>query len=169
MTKRGPNREWKPGVRLADSVITKQALVVALGTIAAGLLGTALCAAESAGGNADEQTTSQELKALEDPTILLRRIWLETEWNKYRDGHNGVEETLGGLWAWRVSDNQDWAVRRRWVRRFLARARTGWTSAWASPWAARLKSRSLSRRRSSCSVKSSARRRWACNSGLARW
>jgi len=48
---------------------------------------------------------------LEDPTILVRRAWLETEWNKYRDGSSGVEETLGGLWAWRVSADQDWAVR----------------------------------------------------------
>ena len=60
MTKRGPNLGSKRGVWFADNVITKQALVVALGTLAAGLLGTALCAAESAGGNADEQTTSQE-------------------------------------------------------------------------------------------------------------
>jgi hypothetical protein len=111
MTKRDPNLERKPGVRLADNVITKQALVVALGTIVAGLLGTALYAAESAGGSADEQTTTEELKSLQDPTILIRRIWLETEWNKYRDGHNGVEETLGGYWAWPVSANQDWAVR----------------------------------------------------------
>jgi hypothetical protein len=110
-TDQGPNLEWQPGIRLADNAISNQLLVVALGTIAAGLLGTASYAAEPAGGGADEQTISEELKALEDPTILLRRVWLETEWNKYRDGHSRVEETLGGFWAWRVSTNQDWAVR----------------------------------------------------------
>ena len=89
----------------------RNSVVVALGTIAAGLLGVTSYAAESAGVSADEQTTTQELKAIEDPTILLRRVWLETEWNKYRDDHSGIEETLGGLWAWRVSTDLDWAVR----------------------------------------------------------
>ena len=36
-------------------------------------------------------------------------------------------------------------------------------------WAARRKSRSSSRRCWCCSVTSSARRRWICNSGRARW
>jgi len=58
-----------------------------------------------------EQVLGANLKALEDPTILFRRVWIETEWNKYRDGSNDLEETLGGSWAWRVSDRQEWAVR----------------------------------------------------------
>ncbi|MBI1816975.1 MAG: hypothetical protein HYR72_18505 [Deltaproteobacteria bacterium] len=68
-------------------------------------------AAEPAGDNAGEQVLTEDLKALEDPTILLRRVWMETEWNKFRDGSNSLEETLGGAWAWRVSASQEWAVR----------------------------------------------------------
>lgn len=58
-----------------------------------------------------EQTIAQELKAAEDPTLLRRRSWLETEWNRFKDGSSDIEETLGGLWSWRVSSTQDWAVR----------------------------------------------------------
>jgi hypothetical protein len=46
-----------------------------------------------------------------DPTVIGRRVWLETEWDEYKDGTRGVEETLGAVWAWSVSTNHDWAVR----------------------------------------------------------
>ena len=49
--------------------------------------------------DAEHHTTTQELKGLSDPTILKRRVWLETEWNKYDGGTHRVEETLGGLWS----------------------------------------------------------------------
>src|SRR3954468_17937044 len=52
-----------------------------------------------------------DLKQLNDPTILSRRVWLETEWNKFTDHSSIIEETLGGMWAWRISDHQDWAIR----------------------------------------------------------
>jgi hypothetical protein len=58
-----------------------------------------------------EQTIAQELKSVEDPTLLKRRSWLDTEWNRFRDGSSDIEETLGVLWSWRVSSTQDWAVR----------------------------------------------------------
>ena len=58
-----------------------------------------------------EQTISQEVKSVEDPTLLIRRSWLDTEWNRFRDGSTGIQETLGGLWSWRLSSTQDWAVR----------------------------------------------------------
>lgn len=108
-----PNTHWKqnPGLRLADNTVTRSALVVALGLMTACSLATALCAAESPDASVQEQIIIDELKALEDPTILLRRIWLETEWNKYKDDSHEVEETLGGLWAWRLSPRQEWAVR----------------------------------------------------------
>jgi hypothetical protein len=61
--------------------------------------------------DAEHHTTTQELKGLSDPTILKRRVWLETEWDKYDGGTHGVEETLGGLWSWRLSPIQEWAVR----------------------------------------------------------
>lgn len=59
-----------------------------------------------------DEIASEELKEMDgDPTILRRRAWLETEWNRNRDGSDKVEETLGGLWAWRVTDNLDWGAR----------------------------------------------------------
>ena len=58
-----------------------------------------------------EQTIAQELRSVEDPTLLKRRSWLDTEWNRFRDGSSDIQETLGVLWSWRVSSTQDWAVR----------------------------------------------------------
>lgn len=93
------------------SVLMKRVLLLILGaTVAAGLT-TAMCSAEAAAVGANEQTITEDLKAQEDPTILKRRIWSDTEWNKYKDGSHDIEETLGVLWAWRVSDSQEWAVR----------------------------------------------------------
>src|SRR6185295_12168513 len=66
---------------------------------------------QSAAAQTREQTISRELKSADDPTLLERRAWLETEWNKFKDGSSGIEETLGGLSSWRVSSDQDWAVR----------------------------------------------------------
>jgi hypothetical protein len=77
-----------------------------------------MCSAESAAVGTNEQTITEELKAQEDPTILKRRVWSDTEWNKYKDGSHDIEETLGALWAWRVSDRQDWAVRLKMPFRF---------------------------------------------------
>ncbi len=38
---------------------------------------------------------------------MKRRVWLETQWDDYKGGIHNVEETLGGLWAWRVWTNVD--------------------------------------------------------------
>jgi hypothetical protein len=81
--------------------------VLAVGMIV-GLIGADLNAAAH-GVNSDE-VPAADLK-LEDPTVLTRRVWLETEWNKFTDGTHTVEETFGQQWAWRVSENQDWGVR----------------------------------------------------------
>ena len=64
----------------------------------------------------DEPTATGEvpdahLKELNDPTILTSRVWLEKEWNHFEDDTNVIEDTLGGLYAWRISQNADWAVR----------------------------------------------------------
>jgi hypothetical protein len=88
-----------------------RALRVALGTLAVEALAIGLCGAEPVGLQYEAPTPAEELKGLQDPTTLKRRLWLETEWNKYEDGSHDVEETLGGLWAWRVAAHQDWAVR----------------------------------------------------------
>ena len=52
-----------------------------------------------------------ELKVDADPTILKRRVWLDSEWSNFKDDSNEVDETFGAMWAWRVSADQDWAVR----------------------------------------------------------
>jgi hypothetical protein len=80
-------------------------------TMSGGWLVTASGAAESAKVSDEPPSHAEELKELTDPTILKRRLWLETEWNKYDDGSHVIEETLGGLWSWRVAERQDWAVR----------------------------------------------------------
>jgi hypothetical protein len=64
------------------------------------------------------ELTAADLKELSDPTILSRRVWLETEWNKFTDGTSTVEETLAALWAWRLTDSMDWAVRLRLPAKF---------------------------------------------------
>jgi hypothetical protein len=65
--------------------------------------------AATAGGNTADQDDA--LKSLEDPTILKRRVWIDTEWSRFKDSSDDLEFTMGGLWAWPVSENQDWAVR----------------------------------------------------------
>jgi len=82
--------------------------------LALGLVATGLAAVNLQAADADPATTevpAADLKELNDPTILSRRVWLETEWNKFENGTNIIEETFGAMWAWRVSENQDWAVR----------------------------------------------------------
>lgn len=72
---------------------------------------TAIAADQGAPAAPDDQIGSADLKELSDPTILKRRVWLETEWNKFTDGASNIEETAGGLWSWRLSPDWDWAVR----------------------------------------------------------
>jgi hypothetical protein len=54
---------------------------------------------------------ADELKALNDQTIIQSRVWLDTEWDQYKHGAEEATWTLGGLWGSRVSDRQDWALR----------------------------------------------------------
>jgi hypothetical protein len=98
-------------LKRASKAVTPRVPTLALGPLVAVALTAILGAAEPAGLSDEATTGAEKLKALQDPTILVRRVWLETEWNKYDDSSHNVEETLGGLWAWRVSARQDWAVR----------------------------------------------------------
>ncbi len=52
-----------------------------------------------------------QLKALNDQTIIQSSVWLDTEWDQYKHGAEEATWTLGSLWGSRVSDRQDWAVR----------------------------------------------------------
>jgi len=89
----------------------KRVLLLILVATAAARLPSAGWAAESAAEGDTEQAITEELKAREDPTILKRRVWSDTEWNNYKGGRQDIEETLGGLWSWRLSERQDWGVR----------------------------------------------------------
>jgi hypothetical protein len=89
----------------------RRALLLILSVTAAAVLTPAMCLAESSTVGANGQTIMEEVKAQEDPTILKRRIWSDTEWNKYKERRHDILETLGALWAWRISDNQDWGMR----------------------------------------------------------
>jgi hypothetical protein len=65
---------------------------------------------------ADEEPATSEVsnadvkESTDQVTILTRRVWFETEWNKFEDGSSIVEQTLGTLWAWRLSADQDWGA-----------------------------------------------------------
>jgi hypothetical protein len=102
-------------MKLGNKILSLKSIrsrLLALGGFAACCLVPALGATETAAVSAEDEVVNQELQAQEgDPTILKRRAWLETEWSHYRDGSDKIEETLGGLWSWRVTDNLDWAVR----------------------------------------------------------
>ncbi len=69
------------------------------------------CIGQTTGAGGEEKMVAEELKAPQDPTILIRRIWLDSEWDKFKDGSSDLQHTFGGIWAWRVSDTQDWGVR----------------------------------------------------------
>src|SRR4051794_4427639 len=56
-------------------------------------------------------TAADELKQLNDPTLLVTHVSLESEWDQFKDGAERANWTFTGLWAWRVSDCQDWAIR----------------------------------------------------------
>ncbi|PWT81570.1 MAG: hypothetical protein C5B58_09650 [Acidobacteria bacterium] len=81
-------------------------LLVTLTLLAAG----ASQAAELSSGDSTTAAADQ-LKALTDPTIVVPSVWLDTEWDHDEHGAEEVTWTLGGLWARRVSERQDWALR----------------------------------------------------------
>lgn len=83
--------------------------LTAFAIIAVLSVGAKLHAADEAA--ATSEVANADLKESSDPTILTRRVWFETEWNKFEDGSSVVEQTLGTLWSWRLSADQDWAVR----------------------------------------------------------
>jgi hypothetical protein len=71
-----------------------------------------LPAAETSSADSATATADQQLKALtEQRTILESSVWLDTEWDQFKHGAEKATWTLAGLWAWRVSDWEDWAVR----------------------------------------------------------
>ena len=58
-----------------------------------------------------DSTVADQLKQLNDLTIIRTYVSLESEWDHFKDGAEEVIWTLSGLWAARVSDWQDWGIR----------------------------------------------------------
>jgi hypothetical protein len=54
---------------------------------------------------------AEQLKQLNDQTIIGSRIFLDTEWDDFEHGAEKVTWTLAGLLGWRINEHQDWAVR----------------------------------------------------------
>ena len=91
--------------------LTADTLLSILFFIVLGLPSTSFGAQSSADAASEKQEVADELRSREDPTILKRRAWFETEWNSFKDGSDNIEVTLGGLWSWSLSPRQNWAVR----------------------------------------------------------
>jgi hypothetical protein len=58
-----------------------------------------------------DPTTAEQLKQLNDRTIIATHLSLDSEWNQFKHGAQKASWTLEGLWAWPVSDSQDWGIR----------------------------------------------------------
>jgi hypothetical protein len=69
----------------------------------------ALFAAEDSSNSKAEAT--EQLKQLNDQTIIGSRIFLDTEWDQFVHGAGRATWTVAGLLGWRLSECQDWAVR----------------------------------------------------------
>ncbi|MCZ7640773.1 MAG: hypothetical protein M5U12_34800 [Verrucomicrobia bacterium] len=88
--------------------MSRRALPTAIVVLAAVLASRMAAAAEPA--ETPPAILSPELKVQEDPTLLLRRAWADTEWNHYKAGREDLKVEFGGLWSWRLSERQEWAV-----------------------------------------------------------
>jgi hypothetical protein len=54
---------------------------------------------------------AEQLKQLNDQTIIESRILLDTEWDHFAEGAERVTWSVAGLWGWRITERQDWAIR----------------------------------------------------------
>jgi len=58
-----------------------------------------------------DPVAAEQLKQLNDQTIIGNRVSLGSDWSQYKDGAEKATWTLAGLWGWPISDWQDWGVR----------------------------------------------------------
>ena len=58
-------------------------------------------------------TTADQLKQLNDQTIIATHVSLDSEWDHFKDGAEKATWTLAGLWGWPAGDSQDWGIRFR--------------------------------------------------------
>ena len=76
-----------------------------------GLLAAHVALAAEPSSSESSAAAANQLKALNDQTIIQSSVWLDTEWDQFKHGAEEGTWTLGGLWGWRVSDRQDCALR----------------------------------------------------------
>jgi hypothetical protein len=60
-----------------------------------------------------DPAAADQLKQLNDQTIIGTRVSLDSEWDQFNHGAEKAMWTVAGLWGWRLSDSQDWGVRFR--------------------------------------------------------
>jgi hypothetical protein len=60
-----------------------------------------------------DSTSADQLKQLNDQTIIGNRVSLGSDWGEFKHGAEKATWTLAGLWGWRISDSEDWGVRFR--------------------------------------------------------
>jgi hypothetical protein len=58
-----------------------------------------------------DPVAAEQLKQLNDQTIIGNRVSLGSDWSQFKDGTDKATATLAGLWGWPVSHWQDWGVR----------------------------------------------------------
>jgi hypothetical protein len=58
-----------------------------------------------------DPTAAEQLKQLNDRTIIATHLSLDSEWNQFKHGAEKASWTLEGLWGWPVSNRQDWGIR----------------------------------------------------------
>ena len=58
-----------------------------------------------------DSTAAEQLKQLNDQTIIGNRVSLSSDWDQFKHGAEKVTWTLAALWGWPISDWQDWGVR----------------------------------------------------------
>jgi hypothetical protein len=58
-----------------------------------------------------DPTAAEQLKQLNDQTIISTHVSLDSGWNHFKHGAEKATWTLAGLWGCPVSDFQDWGIR----------------------------------------------------------
>ncbi len=58
-----------------------------------------------------DSTSAEQLKQLNDQTIIGNRVSLGSDWDEFKHDAENATWTLAGLWGWRISDSEDWGVR----------------------------------------------------------
>jgi hypothetical protein len=58
-----------------------------------------------------DPVAAEQLKQLNDQTIIGNSVSLGSDWSQFKDGAEKATWTLSGLWGWPISDWQDWGIR----------------------------------------------------------